>query len=97
MSDDDALTQASLCWFTDTNFTSFLPYWEYDRVLTRRVTRVPAAVAVSPADLTVRRAAGRTAPSTSRATRRGPFATWEEPELVAADLREFFEDVDPAS
>ncbi|MDT0408129.1 MULTISPECIES: hypothetical protein [Streptomyces] len=26
MSDEDALTQASLCWFTDTNSTSFLPY-----------------------------------------------------------------------
>ncbi|MFJ5088530.1 hypothetical protein [Streptomyces sp. NPDC088674] len=90
LSDDDVLTQASLYWFTDTNSTSFLPYWEYDRGLTRRVTRVPAAVAVSPADLTVRRAAGRTAPSTSRATRRGPFAAWEEPGFIATDLRELF-------
>ncbi|ASY31370.1 MULTISPECIES: hypothetical protein [unclassified Streptomyces] len=89
-SDDDALTQASLHWFTDTNSASFLPSWEYDRGLTRRVTRVPAAVAVSPADLTVRRAAGRTAPSTSRATRRGPFAAWEAPGFIATDWRELF-------
>ncbi|NED90938.1 epoxide hydrolase, partial [Streptomyces sp. SID11233] len=54
LSDDYVLTQASLYWFTDTISTSFLPYWEYDQGLTRRVTRapVPAGVAVFPADLT---------------------------------------------
>ncbi|NEA39147.1 epoxide hydrolase family protein [Streptomyces sp. SID11385] len=96
LSDDYVLTQASLYWFTDTISTSFLPYWEYDQGLTRRVTRapVPAGVAVFPADLTrpPRRWAERTL-DVARYTvmpRGGHFAAWEEPELLAEDLRAFF-------
>jgi pimeloyl-ACP methyl ester carboxylesterase len=95
-SDDFLLTQASLYWFTNTISTSFRPYYEYARHLTRRVERVtvPTAVALFPADLTQppRSWAERTY-NVTRYTpmpRGGHFAAHEEPELLAHDLREFF-------
>ncbi|MET7451661.1 epoxide hydrolase family protein [Streptomyces sp. NPDC005574] len=95
-SDDFLLTQASLYWFTGTISTSFRPYYEYARGLTRRVERVhvPTAVALFPADLTQppRSWAERTYDITryTRMARGGHFAAHEEPELLAQDLTEFF-------
>lgn len=95
-SDDFLLTQASLYWFTNSISTSFRPYWEFAAGLTTRVGRVdvPTAVAVFPRDLThpPRAWAARTY-NVMRYTelpRGGHFAPHEEPELLAADLREFF-------
>ena len=95
-SDDFLLTQASLYWFTNTVSTSFRPYYEYGRNLTRRVERVdvPTAVALFPADLTrpPRSWAERTYDVTRYTTmpRGGHFAAHEEPELLAHDVTEFF-------
>lgn len=95
-SDDFLLTQASLYWFTNSISTSFRPYWEFAAGLTARVARVevPTAVAVFPRDLT------HPPPAWAERTynlvrytelpRGGHFAPHEEPELLAADLREFF-------
>jgi pimeloyl-ACP methyl ester carboxylesterase len=95
-SDDFILTQASLYWFTQTIATSFRPYYEYGKGLTRRVERVevPTAVAVFPADIAQppRRWAERTYNVTryTRMPRGGHFAAHEEPELLAHDIIEFF-------
>ncbi|PRY39802.1 epoxide hydrolase family protein [Umezawaea tangerina] len=95
-SDDFLLTQASLYWFTNTVSTSFRPYYEYGRHLTRRVERVdvPTAVALFPADLALppRSWAERTYDVAQYTTmpRGGHFAAHEEPELLAHDLVEFF-------
>ncbi|MCO5969347.1 epoxide hydrolase family protein [Actinoallomurus soli] len=95
-SDDFILTQASLYWFTQTISTSFRPYYEYARGLTRRVERVdvPTAVALFPADLSrpPRSWAERTY-NVTRFTpmpRGGHFPAIEEPELLAHDITEFF-------
>lgn len=95
-SDDFLLTQASLYWFTNTISTSFRPYYEYGRSLTKRVNRVdvPTAVAVFPADLSQppRSWAERTY-NVTRYTclpRGGNFAAHEEPGLLADDVTEFF-------
>jgi pimeloyl-ACP methyl ester carboxylesterase len=94
--DDFVLTQASLYWFTGTISTSFRPYYEYARGLTRRVQKVnvPTAVAVFPADLTrpPRSWAERTYNITryTRMPRGGHFAAHEEPGLLARDITEFF-------
>ncbi|SCE31395.1 hypothetical protein GA0115240_15182 [Streptomyces sp. DvalAA-14] len=107
-SDDFVLTQASLYWFTRTIATSFRPYYEYDRGRGLRLERVdvparsrrvqvPTAVAVFPADLVQppRSWAERTYHVTryTRMPRGGHFAAHEEPELLAADLTEFFRTV----
>ncbi|MEV5282469.1 hypothetical protein [Streptomyces sp. NPDC052811] len=92
----DALTQASLYWFTHTISTSLRPYYEYAQQLTRRVERVdvPTAVALFPAALThaARSWAERTYNITryTRMPRGGHFAAHEVPDLLARDLSEFF-------
>ncbi|MEV5753141.1 epoxide hydrolase family protein [Actinoallomurus sp. NPDC052308] len=95
-SDDFILTQASLYWFTETISTSFRPYYEYAKGLTRRVERVdvPTALALFPADLSrpPRSWAERTYNLTryTRMPRGGHFAAHEEPDLLARDITEFF-------
>ncbi|MDL4817691.1 epoxide hydrolase family protein [Actinomadura opuntiae] len=97
-SDDFVLTQASLYWFTRTISTSFRPYYEYNKGLTRRVERVdvPTAVALFPADISrpPRSWAERTYNVTryTRMPRGGHFAAHEEPDLLARDIAEFFRD-----
>ncbi len=99
-SDDFLLTQASLYWFTETISTSFRPYYEYAAGMTRRVQRVevPTALALFPADLShpprswVERAYHRLVRYTPM-PRGGHFAPHEEPELLAADITEFFRDL----
>jgi len=93
---DFLLTQASLYWFTRTISTSFRPYYEYGKGLTRRVARVdvPTAVALFPADLgqPPRSWAERVYNVTryTRMPRGGHFAAHEEPGLLAHDIVEFF-------
>ena len=95
-SDDFLLTQASLYWFTNTISTSFRPYYEYAQGWTGVVgaVEVPTAVAVFPKDLTLppRSWAERTYNVTryTRMPRGGHFAAHEVPELLAADISEFF-------
>ena len=93
--DDFLLTQASLYWFTNTIGTSFRPYYEYGRGVSRALSRVevPTAVAVFPADLSQppRSWAERThnVVRYTHMPRGGHFAPIEEPELLAADITEF--------
>ncbi len=98
--DDDAiLTQASLYWHTNTIATSFRPYWDYAEGRTERVLRVdvPTAVAVFPGDLTQppRSWAERSynVVRYTRMPRGGHFSPHDEPDLLAADLTEFFADL----
>jgi pimeloyl-ACP methyl ester carboxylesterase len=94
--DDFVLTQASLYWFTNTISTSFRPYYEYAQGVSHRVTRitVPTAVALFPKDLShpPRSWAERTYHVTrwTEMPRGGHFAAYEEPDLLASDLIEFF-------
>jgi pimeloyl-ACP methyl ester carboxylesterase len=95
-SDDFLLTQASLYWFTNTISTSFRPYYEHAQGWTGVVgaVAVPTAVAVFPKDLTLppRSWAERTYNVTryTRMPRGGHFAAHEVPDLLAADISEFF-------
>jgi pimeloyl-ACP methyl ester carboxylesterase len=102
-SDDFLLTQASLYWFTNSISTSLRPYWEFGAGLTTRVGRVdvPTAVAVFPHDLA--RPPRSWAERTYNVTRYtempagGHFAPYEEPDLLAADLREFLRPLAPCA
>lgn len=93
--DDFLLTQASLYWFTNSIASSFRPYWEFATGRTKRVDAVPVptAVAVFPYDLAQppRSWAERTynVVRYSTMSRGGHFAPHEEPELLAADIRDF--------
>ena len=97
--DDFLLTQASLYWFTNTIGTSFRPYYEYGRRVTRALSRVdvPTAVAIFPADISrPPRSWAERSHNVVRYTvmpRGGHFAPIEEPDLLAADLAEFTRDV----
>ncbi|WP_246614342.1 epoxide hydrolase family protein [Paractinoplanes bogorensis] len=100
-SDDFLLTQASLYWFTNAISTSFRPYYERAHRLVPPVERVevPTAVALFPADLGGRfpRSWAERAYHVTRYTRMprgGHFAAHEEPDLLAADITEFFRDLD---
>jgi pimeloyl-ACP methyl ester carboxylesterase len=95
-SDDDALTWASLYWFTNAIAPSFRPYNDSYafRSRTPQVT-VPTAVAVFPGDLAQppREWAERVY-DVRRYTvmpRGGHFAGWEEPDLLAGDIAAFFD------
>ena len=94
-SDDFLLTQASLYWFTNTIGTSFRPYYEYGRGVSRGLSfvNVPTAVSLFPADIAQppRAWAERThnVVHFQRAPRGGHFAPVEAPDLLADDLRNF--------
>lgn len=96
-SDDEILTQASLYWHTGTIATSFRPYWEFGQGMAEQVRRVetPTAIAVFPNDLSQppRSWAQRTynVVRYTRMPRGGHFAPHQEAELLAADVRTFFE------
>jgi pimeloyl-ACP methyl ester carboxylesterase len=97
-SDDEVLTWTSLYWLTNAIAPSFRPYNDHyvHRPATPQV-RVPTAVAVFPADLSrpPREWAERSY-AVARYTsmpRGGHFAAFEEPELLAADIAAFFEDL----
>lgn len=96
--DDDVLTWVSLYWLSGSIAPSFRPYHDHRRAGTARprVER-PTAVAVFPHDL---EQPPREWIERSYALRRytemprgGHFAAWEEPELLAADIRSFFADL----
>ena len=93
--DDFLLTQASLYWFTDTIGTSFRPYYEYGRGVTRGLSwvEVPTAVSLFPADISQppRSWAERTHNVVRwvHQPRGGHFAPVEVPDLLAADIRDF--------
>jgi pimeloyl-ACP methyl ester carboxylesterase len=97
--DEFVLTQASVYWFTGTIATSFRPYFEYARHATRRVEKVtvPTAVAVFPKDLAhpPRSWAERTyhVVRWTEMPRGGHFAALEAPDLLAADIRAFLDEL----
>lgn len=94
---DDILTTVSIYWFTGTIESSFRPYWDYGNDPAPRPWQrvaVPCAVAVFPADLgqPPREFAERSynVQQWTEMPRGGHFAAFEQPELLAADIRRFF-------
>jgi pimeloyl-ACP methyl ester carboxylesterase len=97
-SDVDVLTWVSLYWLTNTIAPSFRPYNDHYAFPPNTVNvTVPTALAVFPHDLTQppREWAERVYP-VERYTvmpRGGHFAAFEEPDLLAADIADFFQDL----
>jgi pimeloyl-ACP methyl ester carboxylesterase len=97
-SDEDVLTWVSLYWLTNTISTSFRPYSDFyaTSIRTPRVT-VPTGLAVFPKDLSQPpREWAERCYAIARYTampRGGHFAAFEEPDLLADDLRAFFADL----
>ena len=100
-SDDFLLTQASLYWFTNTIGTSFRPYYEYGRGVSRSLSfvDVPTAVTLFPADIAqpprVWTERTHNVVHYQRAPRGGHFAPVEVPDLLADDLRNFVRTLAP--
>jgi len=104
-SKDELLTNVMLYWVTQTIGTSFRPYYDLGQASIARwilekakdavhPTKVPAAFARFPKDLSdpPREWAERffDVERWTEMPRGGHFAAMEEPELLAADIREFF-------
>jgi len=102
---DELLTIVALYWVTESNGTSFLPYYDYanTRVFTGAVegikewtgsTKAPAGFALFPKDISrpPREWAERffNVQRWTELPRGGHFAAMEEPELLADDLRNWF-------
>jgi pimeloyl-ACP methyl ester carboxylesterase len=93
---DFLITNIMLYWITGSIGTSFLPYFAYahDRPPVSKRVDVPCAFALFPADLShpPRELAERGYDVRRWTTmpRGGHFAAYEEPDLLAHDLREFF-------
>lgn len=96
LDDDTVLTQVSLYWFTNTIATSFRPYYEFALGALPPLDHVPVPTAIAdfPADLThpPRSWAARTYDVRRHTVMPmgGHFAAREQPELLAADITEFF-------
>ena len=97
-SKDDVLTHLTLYWATKTIDSANRLYFDRDReprsLGPGQRVEVPCAVTIFPADIDrPPREFGERAYRVVRWTempRGGHFAAWEEPELLAEDLREFF-------
>ena len=93
---DDVLDDITLYWLTNTGVSAARFYWEYRKknlLLATGQVRIPTAVSVFPARRCTS-ASWKSAPipnslTTTRQTA-GPFAAWEEPQLVAKELRASF-------
>jgi pimeloyl-ACP methyl ester carboxylesterase len=97
---DELLTNITIYWATQTAGSSFRPYWDARNNPSRpswtRVN-VPCGIAVFPNDLDVppREFAERSydVRHWAEMPRGGHFAAFEQPDLLAADIREFFRDL----
>lgn len=93
---DELLTNITLYWVTQTIRSSFTPYFDEDQTppQTNAKISVPTGVTIFPKDLipAPRSFADRFYNDVrwSEMPRGGHFSAWEEPELLAAELREFF-------
>ena len=101
---DELLTNIMLYWVTDSASTSFLPYYDFanasaftwikESIKSWGACKVPAAFAMFPKDIShpPREWAERffNVQRWTEMPRGGHFAAMEEPELVAADLRDWF-------
>jgi pimeloyl-ACP methyl ester carboxylesterase len=95
---DDLLTHLTIYWATGTINAANRLYFEQDRqprfLAPGQRVEVPCAVAIFPADIDrPPREWGERAYRLERwieMPRGGHFAAWEEPELLAQDIREFF-------
>jgi pimeloyl-ACP methyl ester carboxylesterase len=99
-SKDELLTTITIYWATQTAGSSFRPYWDARNNPHRpgwTQVGVPCGVAVFPNDLDVppREFAERSydVRRWTEMPRGGHFAAFEEPELLAADIRAFFRDL----
>jgi pimeloyl-ACP methyl ester carboxylesterase len=97
---DELLTNLTIYWATGTIASSFLPYWDTRNDPDPRPwlpIGVPCGIAIFPKDLDVppREFAERSYNVRRWTTmpRGGHFAAMEQPQLLAADIREFFRDL----
>src|SRR5438477_1982860 len=105
-SKDEILTQVMIYWTTESIGTSFLPYYDYANASALTwvkegmknwigSSKVPAAFALFPKDISQppREWAGRyfNVQRWTEMARGGHFAAMEEPELLAADIRTWFQ------
>ncbi len=96
---DRILTDVSIYWFTATAGSAAHTYYERFNDPAMRMPRersaVPTAVAVFPTDVTVRPFAAKASNLVrwSEFSRGGHFAALEAPDLLTADVREFFRDL----
>lgn len=97
-SDDEILTWVALYWFTNSIGPSFRPYHDHHvRGVPTPLVGRPTALAVFPEDLE------QPPPEWANRSydlqrytlmpRGGHFAAWEEPDLLAADVRAFFREL----
>jgi pimeloyl-ACP methyl ester carboxylesterase len=94
---DELLTSITIYWATQTIGSSFRPYWDFrhdpDRAPWQPI-RVPCAIAVFPKDIAMppREFAERSynVQHWTDMPRGGHFAAFEQPELLARDIRESF-------
>jgi pimeloyl-ACP methyl ester carboxylesterase len=93
---DSVLTNVSIYWFTGTARSSANQYYEtfhdHSMWIPRPRATTPTGVAVFPMDVAIRRFAEKTDTIVhwSEFDRGGHFAALEAPDLLVADLREFF-------
>jgi pimeloyl-ACP methyl ester carboxylesterase len=96
-SKDELLTNITIYWATETIASSFRPYWDHRHDLNRRSwteITIPCGIAVFPRDLTTppREFAERSynVQRWTEMPRGEHFAAFEQPELLAYDIRDFF-------
>jgi pimeloyl-ACP methyl ester carboxylesterase len=94
---DELLTTLTLYWVTETIGSSFRPYWDYrhnPRPALWEPIRVPCGIAIFPKDIaTPPREFAERSYNVQRWTempRGGHFAAFEQPELLAEDIRAFY-------
>jgi pimeloyl-ACP methyl ester carboxylesterase len=93
---DRILTDVSIYWFTATAGSAAHTYYERfndpSMWMPQERSTVPTAVAVFPTDISIRPFASKTSNIVrwSEFDRGGHFAALEAPDLLAADVREFF-------
>lgn len=94
---DDLLTLVSLYWVTECIGSSFRTYFDYHHNQPRPMIHVPLAATLGIEDRDYpRQMADRSYSDVRRwrpATVGGHFLPWEEPELLAGELRAFFREV----
>ena len=97
-SKDEILTNVMLYWLTESITSSFRIYYESMRLSSdKKRVELPTAVAVFPGEIFFSpRKWGETAYNVTQWTEMhsgGHFAAMEEPELLVADVRNFFRDL----
>lgn len=95
LSRDEMLDNITMYWLTETAASSARIYWQNFRAFTEQKIQVPVGLSLFPRDihLTSRRWAQERFPNLvyyNELSKGGHFAAWEQPELLAAEVRASF-------